>query len=60
MDSLTEVFAYRGYTLGSTPQGLMLTLIGFADDVDDLGWLKADLISLLSHILLHTLHLWTV
>lgn len=37
-----------------------LTLVGFADDVDDLSGLQAELVGLLGDVLLHALHLRTV
>lgn len=38
----------------------ILTLIGFSNHVDDLGGLQGELVSLLGHVLFHTLDLRTV
>lgn len=37
-----------------------LTLIGFTNHVDNLGGLQGELVSLLGHVLFHTLELRTV
>lgn len=38
----------------------ILTLVGFADDVDDLSGLQGEFVCLLRDVPLHTLHLWTI
>lgn len=38
----------------------VLTFVGFADDVDDLGRLQGELVRLLGDVLLHTLYLRTI